>query len=96
MIAVTKATAGMRMAPACAFAPQEENLTYFYSDHSLDKVDYGYPQPLWNGSSVLGFNYVGSNKYMAWLCRGWDSDADIGGNCDRNYAQSLLSSNGTW
>lgn len=83
IIAVTKATEGMRMAPACAFAPEQV-------DH------YVYRQPLWNGSSVLGFSYIGNNMHQAWLCNGYDSFPHDGSvDCNGTHAQSLLSDNGT-
>ena len=90
IIAVTKATEGMRMAPACAFAPEKVGLAQFYGGY------HSYTQPLWNGSSVLGFSYIGNNINQAWLCNGYDSNAyGDSVHCNRTYAQSLLSDNGT-
>lgn len=111
-LAVTRPKNGMRMAPGCAFSPAKVNLTDYYGpDVRPSKSqwygygaydDIGYPQPLWNGSSVLGYNYNQHHSDRTWLCDGYDTmHGSQGGStnymeCPTLLAQQLLAENGTF
>jgi len=96
MIAVTKPTTGMRMAPICGFGSSLGNVTaYDMNEITITSPEINL-QPLWNGSSVLGFNYIDGNTSPSWLCIGWTPGAVGMVKCDRGLALSSLRSNGTW
>lgn len=112
-IAVATPQAGMKMSPGALFPTFKINLTEWYGDYwdaySLDpEADMGYPQPLWNGSSVLAFQWFlgtrGSGTSAAatvanqWPCIGWNdfyNPTDLS-TCNKEYAHGQLQQNGTW
>lgn len=101
-LAVTKANTNMRMSPGCAFNQEIQNLTVYYGNPAtktaLDNTNTGYPQPLWNNSgSVLGYEFIGTNRQLTWLCTGFDAGGDQSWqNCGSDKATELLTKNGTW
>ncbi|MBA7489604.1 hypothetical protein ES702_00138 [subsurface metagenome] len=68
-----------------------------------DRAWYGYPPPLWNGSSVLAFQLSLTSMdirpvWSIWPCYGWLEDRDWleKGECDPASALKKFNTNGTW
>ncbi|KAK5070697.1 hypothetical protein LTR70_010474 [Exophiala xenobiotica] len=105
LIAVTTPTKGMRMSPGRMFPTYYTNLTEYYGDAWLrsslghDWEDVGWPQPLWNGSSVLAYETSGSGGTGSseWACLGWENGgADKYVSCRPDEARRQLQENGSW
>lgn len=105
LIAVTKPVHGStRMSPASAF--RNVNAPYPTSADTCGSLgdacgspDNASPpmQPLWNGSSLIAFDFVGVNSGSDWLCTGYDDfNSDPTAHGSAALARKLLSENGTW
>lgn len=106
LIVVTTPTEGMRMSPGHMFPTYYTNLTEYYGDAWVDdtpgyeSIDMGWPQPLWNGSSVIAYedSSVGGTGSLNWACLGWytNTNGNAPSDCPSDKAQKQFQENGTW
>lgn len=118
-IAVTTPLDGMRMSPGACFPTFQTNLSIWYGDSWYSNLPSdapygyvgsteGYPQPLWNGSSVLAYQpFLGSQSSSesgavtmpaTWPCIGWPVEFDYSNQslCDAKFVQNYIQHNGSW
>ena len=106
LIVVTTPRDGMRMSPGMFFPTFVANLSIYYGDDWLyDGTGYtfsdiGYPEPMWNGSSVLAFQGSGfrGTGDEDWPCYGWTVEGDylLNMKCTPSEARRVLQDTGTW
>ncbi|KAL9107463.1 MAG: hypothetical protein Q9227_007660 [Pyrenula ochraceoflavens] len=66
-----------------------------FSNNSDDVWEYPSKPPLWSGSSLLAFEFEGTNR-RGWLCNGYEYFADKQNLCNAAVATELLEGTKTW